>query len=174
MDGHCALCPSSVSYYSPSESGPSEQERYDLFHKPCSSCSVIDSQAYSLCGFCQHLRLRHLVRCVEPDTKRRFLFAFRKGLIENPVVTECPLCRLVSHMIVVGLSAAQLSEARKSEDNCDIVLYLGLPQHSQPDGSTVFLGDIYAHYSEEGGLANIWVGDLHIDEVKSGKASHPS
>lgn len=96
----------------------------------------------------------------------------RKGLVEGPIMTECVLCRLVNHMIVVGLSAAQLSEVR--EANCDIVLYPGLPQDSQPEGSSVFSAEIWAHYSERGGEATVWVGDLHIDDIKSGKAFHSS
>lgn len=172
MGEDCALCLSSVFSYSSSEYGPSEKARYDLFHQPCSACSVVDSRADSLCGFCQHLRLRHLVRCVEPETRIRLLFSLFKGLVEDDFVTECQLCRLVNHMIMVGLSAAQLSEVRKA--NCDIVLYSGLPPDSQPEGSSVFTAEIWAHYSEGDGLASIWVGDLHIDDIKKGEAFHNS
>ena len=172
MDKNCALCLSSAFCHSRSEYGPPEQELYDLFHQPCSACSVLDSQADSLCDFCQHLRLRHLVRCVKPEIRRRFYFFLRKGLVDDATVTGCLLCRLVNHMIVVGLSAAELSEVRKA--NCDIVLDQILPLDSQSEGSSVFSAEIWAKLSEGGGEAYIWVGDLHIDDVKSGKTFHPS
>ncbi|KAL4898302.1 heterokaryon incompatibility protein-domain-containing protein [Aspergillus ambiguus] len=72
---------------------------------------------------------------------------------------------------MVGLSAAQLSELRKA--NCDLVLYPGLPKDSQSEGSSVFSAEIYAHYSEGAGEASIWVGDLHIDDIKSASTASP-
>lgn len=111
------------------------------------------------------------MRCVKPEARRRFYFALRKGLVEDKILTECPICRLINHMIVVGLSATELSEVRKA--NCDIVLYQGLPQDSQPEGSSVFLAEIWAEFAEGDGEATIWIGDIHIDDVKSGKMFYP-
>lgn len=171
MDEHCTLCISSASCLSRSEKGPSQQELYELFHLPCSACSVLDSQADSLCDFCQHLRLRHLVRCVKPETRNRFEFFLRKGQVDNAIRTGCALCRLVDHIILVGLSAAEISEMRKS--NCDIVLDEALPEDSQSEGSSVFSAEVWAKFSEGVEVAYNWVGDIHINDIKSGKAFHP-
>ena len=40
-----------------------------LFHQDCENCNAkaITSKDSNLCAFCQHLRLRHLLRCVNPD-----------------------------------------------------------------------------------------------------------
>lgn len=159
MGGNCDLCLTSVTHYSRGEHGPSEQERHELFHQPCPTCSAVDSQADLLCDHCHHLRLRHLVRCVDPETRSKFLFPLRRGL-EDSVRTECPFCRLINHLIMVGLNDDQISEVRAAD--CDIVLYPGLPQDSQPD-SSVFSAEIWAHCPEDDGVATIWAGDLHID-----------
>ena len=166
MDEHCAPCLSSVSYYSSSDSGPSEQECHELFHQPCPACSLVDPQQYAPCGHCQHLRLRHLIKCVDPVTRNRFLFTLRKGLAEDANVTECRFCRLINHMIVAGLSPAQLLEVRAAD--YEIVLYPGLPQDSQSERSDAFSAEIWAHYPEDGGVATMWIGDIYIDDAKIG------
>ncbi|KAL2829537.1 heterokaryon incompatibility protein-domain-containing protein [Aspergillus cavernicola] len=74
-------------------------------------------------------------------------------------------------MIVVGLSAAQICEVKEATH--EILLYLGLPQASQPKGSSALSADIYASYSEAGGVSAIWVGDLHIDDIQSGSTASP-
>jgi len=168
MDEDCPLCPSSLFYYKHSESEPTGQERHELFHRPCPACSLAMSQEESICDFCQHLRLKHLIRCVKPETRMGFLFPLRKGLAEDYIVSKCPLCRIVNHMIVVGLIAGQLSEIKGT--NYDIILYLGPSQDPQSGASSILSADIYASYSEGDGISNIWVGDLHITDINKSKA----
>lgn len=110
----------------------------------------------------------------------RFLFPLRKGLLaeerhNNNIVPKkrkkkCPLCCFVKHMAVVGLSSEQLSQV-KGAGNYDIVLYLGRPQNqdSQSGVSGVPSADIYVSYSDGEGVSNIWIGDVHIDEIKKSK-----
>lgn len=99
-----------------------------------------------------------------------FLFPLRKGLAEDYIVTKCPLCRIVNHMIVVGLNAKQLSEIKGT--NYDVILYLGPSQDPQSGASSILSADIYASYSEGNGMSNIWVGDLHITDINKSKARH--
>lgn len=110
---------------------------------------------------------------MKPETRNRFSFFLRKGQVDDAIMAGCVLCRLVDHMIVVGLSAAEISEVRKS--NCDIVLDEALPGDSESEGSSVFSAEIWAKFSEGdgGGVAYNWAGDIHIDDIKSGKAFHP-
>ena len=169
MDDQCVLCPSSLFYYAPSKSEPTGQERYELFHQPCSACSLTKSLEESMCDFCQHLRLKHLIRCVKPEIRMRLLFPLRKELVDNHVVTKCPLCRFVNHMIVVGLGAERISQVRAT-GSYDVVLFLGPPQDSQWGPSGLPSADIYVSSSDTDGSSNIWVGDLHIDDGKKGKA----
>lgn len=168
MNGNCALCPSSLFYYAHSETGPTARERHELFHQRCSACSLSKPQEDFLCDICQHLRLGHLVKCVKPETRMRYLFPLPKVLAEDGIGTKCPLCRFVNHMIVVGLSAELLSQVKKAD--YDIVLYLGLPQVPQLGSSSIPSADIYVSYSDGDGVSNTWVGDLHIDDIKDGKA----
>ncbi|OJD12294.1 hypothetical protein AJ78_07085 [Emergomyces pasteurianus Ep9510] len=71
-------------------------------------------------------------------------------------------------MVVVGLNSERLLEV-KGTGNYDIVLYLGPPQDqdSQPGGSGVPLADIYVSYSDGNGVSNVWIGDIHIDQIKN-------
>ncbi|OAX84782.1 hypothetical protein ACJ72_00835 [Emergomyces africanus] len=180
MYEQCVLCPSSLFYYTHSDSAPTSNERYELFHQPCSSgCTLPSSYRKrealdsNICDFCEHLRLRHLVNCVKPDIRMRFLFPLRKGLLakQNPknnvLAKKCSLCSFVTRMVSVGLSSEQLSEV-KGAGNSDIVLYLGLPQNqdSQSGGPGVPLADIYVSYSDGSGVSNVWIGDIHIDQIK--------
>ncbi|PGH06885.1 hypothetical protein GX51_02130 [Blastomyces parvus] len=77
-------------------------------------------------------------------------------------------------MISVGLSSKQIAEVRAAR-NYDIVLYLGPPQNydSQSGVSGVPSADIYVSYSDGDGVSNIWVGDVHIDEVREGGSYIP-
>ncbi|KAK2755529.1 hypothetical protein FQN54_006469 [Arachnomyces sp. PD_36] len=75
-------------------------------------------------------------------------------------------------MVYVGLSAERISKAKKA--GYVIVLYLGLPRESRSGGSDVPSADIYLSYSEEDGGSNIWIGDLHMDDIKRSVAASPT
>ncbi|KKZ60194.1 hypothetical protein EMCG_05116 [[Emmonsia] crescens] len=77
-------------------------------------------------------------------------------------------------MAVVGLSSEQLSQV-KGAGNYDIVLYLGRPQNqdSQSGVSGVPSADIYVSYSDGEEVSNIWIGDVHIDEIKENGSFTP-
>lgn len=155
--GICEYCPFSLFYYEYSESGPTTAEREELFHQPCHPCSLSAFQDERLCPICQHLRLRHLVTCVSVESRRRFLFHLRQGLVQEDVVPRCPLCRLVWHMILHAFDKNRVSAIMRSDHN--ICLFLGpLDEHKSSVAA-----DIYLQYAEENGQANLWVGDLHID-----------
>ncbi|EQL28281.1 hypothetical protein BDFG_08970 [Blastomyces dermatitidis ATCC 26199] len=193
MDEQCHLCQSSLFYYTQNDSEPTPQERYELFHQPCSStCSLPtnprdkEAQDLDICDFCSHIRLRHLVNCIKPNIRSRFLFPLRRGLLEeerhgsnNNIVSrkrkrECSLCAFMKHMVAVGLSSTRIAEV-KGARNYDIVLYLGPPQSddSQSGVSGVPSADIYVSYSDGDGVSNIWVGDVHIDEIRQGGSHIP-
>lgn len=59
----CGLCPSLVSFDEEYNLNFTIQD--DSFHQPCSSCNDDEYRAIDLCTWCEHLRLRHLIRCVE-------------------------------------------------------------------------------------------------------------
>ena len=169
MAEDCASCPYSlIRNDESSESEATRQERYELFHQSCPTCSLAKFQDESMCDFCQHLRLRHLARCVTPEIRRAFQFPLQKGLADISVMTKCPLCRIVKHMLAVGLSGGQLSELKGT--NYELVLCLAPPQSPQSRASSALSADVYASYPEgENGTSNIWVGDLYIDDIDKGK-----
>ncbi len=167
MADDCAVCPSSLFYYRHSESGSTREERHELFHQSCPACSPVKAQDQSLCDLCQHLRLEHLIRCVEPENFKEILFPLQKGLADTYVERLCPLCRMVNHMFVISLSGEQLSEIKGV--GYDTILYLGPPHDPDSGASSILSADIYASYLERGGTSNVWVGDLHINDTNKGK-----
>ena len=170
MTEECALCPSSLGYQNYSESEPTQEERHKLFHELCPTCSPAKAQNQSMCDFCQHLRLEHLIKCLKPEIRMPFAFPLQNGLANASIVTECPLCRIVNHMLMVGLSRDQLAQIRGT--NHDIILYLGSAQDPRIGGVGTVSADIYASYPEGDGFSYIWVGDLHIDDITKGEACH--
>ena len=172
MAEECALCPSSLIYQIHSESEPTREERHELFHEWCPTCSPAKAQDESTCDFCQHLRLRHLIKCLKPEIRMPFAFPLLNGLANTSVVTKCPLCRTVNHMLMVGLNGDQLAQIKGT--NSDIILYLGSAQDPRIGDVGTLSADIYASYPEGDGMAYVWVGDLHIDDIKKGEACHLS
>lgn len=170
MAEECALCPSSLVYQKDSESEPTREERHELFHEPCPTCSPAKAQDESVCDFCQHLRLEHLIKCLKPEVRVQFAFPLQNGLANTSVVPKCPLCRIVNHMLVVGLSGDQLAQIKVID--YDIILYLGSAQDARIGGVSTLSADIYASYPEGDGMSYIWVGDLHIDDIKKGDKPH--
>lgn len=60
----------------------------------------------------------------------------------------------------------QISTILKS--NYNICLYLGsFDEHTSSIGA-----DIYLHYTDEEGPLNLWIGDLHINDVNDGIVYH--
>lgn len=92
------------------EDAPSvTQTRHFVFHEECQSCSSPDGAQISLCDFCKHLRLGHLVWCIW----------------ENPKVSE------VSELLKVSIDLDPTSRAL-SRTKCDLCDFLtnaiNLPQ----------------------------------------------
>ena len=165
----CALCPLALACSTYNGPRPTQQECYKLFHQSCPACSLVQSQERFIYVSCQHLKLRHLVKYVKPEIRREFLFRLRKGLANFSVMPKCPFCRIVNHMVVVGLSKEQLSKMKQT----DYIISLDSfsPQDPQLGSSTFFLADI-AIFLGDDTIGYAWVGNLYIDDIIKGKIFH--
>lgn len=169
MAEECALCPSSLGKDYGSRA--TRHEHYELFHQSCPTCSLTKLQDESMCNSCQYLRLRHLVRCMTPEVLRAFEFRLPKGLADISVATKCPLCRIVKHMLVVGLSSGELSKVKGPD--YEIVLSLApphLPQYRSSSALLVRVFVFYYHKRENSVRSVFWGGHLCIDNIDKGEA----
>jgi len=157
MATSCDLCASACSYYAHTDSKPSTQETYELFHEPCSDCTPAAPSEEVLCKICRHLRLRHLVRCVDRKTRRQYNFLLRR----THVATRCSFCHLVTDMLAAALGAEKLKSVIGKDYK--ILLYLGYPQISETWESDVS-ADLYACNDDDESF--VWVGDLRIDDAR--------
>ncbi|KAM7203221.1 hypothetical protein V8F33_002212 [Rhypophila sp. PSN 637] len=68
-----------------------------LFHQDCETCNadVNTSKNFDLCAFCQHLRLRHLLRCLDPDESPLYKVKFCRAEDIPERAPFCLFCRLV-------------------------------------------------------------------------------
>lgn len=104
-----------------------------LFHGECSSCSSFEEDAsHSLCDFCSHLRLRHLLSC----TPESFVIKLKFPVEDISIKDEsCLFCRMVKTAIDrygerrAVLKVVQLARVPEDLDNALItparIVHLG-------------------------------------------------
>jgi len=63
-----------------------DEERYEIFHGQCTRCEESRHPVKPLCRGCQHLRLRHLINCIDEGRLFRVKFG---GL-------SCTFCNLMA------------------------------------------------------------------------------
>ena len=165
MAEDCDFCPSSLVYrhgefHRPE---PSLQECRELFHQWCPTCPPGNPQDDWLCDCCQHLRFQHLMRCVSSEISMLFCFRLKNVSGKTLASTNCSLCRIVNHMLHVGLGENMLSQL--NETGYDIRLRF---HESQPQASGNLLADIVASFRNIDGPVSMWVGNLHIDRGNKG------
>jgi len=68
-------------------------------------------------------------------------------------------------MVLSSFDSDRLSNIVKADYG--LVLYLATPPEQ---ASTITAADIYLYYLEGHGVANLWVGDLHIGYADKGKS----
>ncbi|KAE8448914.1 hypothetical protein EG329_008710 [Mollisiaceae sp. DMI_Dod_QoI] len=111
---------------------PSEMDQLRTFHLPC-SCDYHGEfldQTESLCSFCRHLRLQHLVFCPKMHLET--------VKIELPSITEmrsnhCPLCYLIEKAVTQQAMLFGISEV----DILDLWIHLDSTRALEPTGSNV-------------------------------------
>lgn len=168
MADACVFCPSSLVY---DDDEPTADERDELFHKPCSTCSSSNFQTEPLCSSCQHLRLRHLVMCVDAKTRNRFLFALRKNLnVEDNKAIHCPLCRMLNHMILSGADLSLFSHLERT--NSTLVLDTRVSQWEGLEVSGILEAEIYAYHKDGESTSFSWIGNLHVDDTSNSMTCH--
>ena len=98
MNTNCEYCPHLLR--NSSDDGIVELPAlcWELFHQPCDSrfCEAILNQ--SLCPFCQHLRLRHLLICVPYMIWQNFRISLPNGLVSD-LASRCSFCNIIIHTV---------------------------------------------------------------------------
>lgn len=95
----CDLCQNVVSF--DEDYRPYFIVQQDYFHRPCASCDNADYRMPGLCAWCEHLRIRHLIKCLRVhDVWPRPHFYMRQDLLTNPTAVDCPLCRVFRHVLL--------------------------------------------------------------------------
>ena len=98
MAPSCDFCPLVVSF--DEDYNPDFTVQDDYFHQPCASCDNAEYKATDLCSWCEHLRLRHLIKCVEVhDIRPRPHFYMRPNLLTDISADDCPLCRIFRYIL---------------------------------------------------------------------------
>jgi hypothetical protein len=114
----CEFCPSVVSF--DEDYNPDFIIQDDYFHQPCPSCDDDEYRATDLCAWCEHLRLRHLVKCLEVhEIWPRPHFYMRPNLLTDIPANDCVLCRIFRY-IVLSMSHKMSVE---DLDGCCMELY---------------------------------------------------
>ena len=137
----------------------------ELFHQPCSRCDSPQFQDNRLCDTCRHLRLHHLVNCLPDKTRYKPYFPLRKGLLENPEPTSCPICRIVRHVVLSYYDRSDYSNIGNSGYDLKFFLTFGLRR--DPDISAV----IHLEYLDDGLKPTQYitdVGALYMTDIKDG------
>ena len=170
MAEECSLCPESLFHSDTIEPELFQKECHELFHNDCPKCSLANKQDESMCDVCRHLRLRHLVTCIEPGRRQDIWLHLQEGLAEPSAVIACPLCRMTSHLMMIHLNQDQISELRRTRH--DIFLWLASNSAGEVEASTGLMGELCVNLSSGGSMTNWRIGDLHIADVDKGRI-HP-
>ena len=118
-----------------------EEDSYHIlkrvFHENCSAGHNGKNDEEALCGFCRHLRLGHLLRCLR---KQSLPFESLRFCRFEDINTrqECPLCRLIIRSgLPYSIFAGAGSSAKCSGASLEICFYSGsiLPRIRYRDGS---------------------------------------
>jgi hypothetical protein len=95
----CDFCLQVVSF--DEDYNPDFVVQHDYFHQPCASCDIAQYSATELCAWCDHLRLRHLIRCVEVhQIWPRPHFYMKPSLLTESSPDDCPVCRIFRHILL--------------------------------------------------------------------------
>ena len=147
------------------ESDPAVSQ--ELFHQSYSQCDHCELQDDIHCHTCQHLRLKHLIKCLPYKIRDRYFFPLRKGLIEDSGITRCPLCRIVKHVVLSNYDRSELSDI--GDRGYDLKIYLQFFQAQETSVKAVITLEFLVG---EGPRVQKWkpyAGTLHIDDTKNGK-----
>ena len=98
----------------------------DLFHSNCITCSIPNSgEDISLCPFCRHLRVQHLIVCRRLDFKQTV-----KVTVSLPDIFErsskCCLCRVFVHTASTYSDLASLDSDCLRLGSLDLELWSGI------------------------------------------------
>ncbi|KAF2812976.1 HET-domain-containing protein [Mytilinidion resinicola] len=164
INNECYYCP-------PVESvGPLVRPYFErLFHQPCSSCPVAKPDPDPLlCDQCQHLRVWHLLRCVDHELRPERLLPLPMILLEEAGEIRCSFCRIIKATLTSAFDLFQLLDIQTQFP----VLYLNLDPHGgQPRASEgIHLADISVDMETTEGASGgiLGVGDLQIRDLKQG------
>jgi hypothetical protein len=103
---HCELCRVAGVYFSFQELPMTEKEIHKLFHEACSDCDYPSfGSLVNLCGFCHHLRPRHLMRCWPEKFPERFILDHgQKSIVVpfQPGRQDSEQCEFCQFLILLG------------------------------------------------------------------------
>jgi hypothetical protein len=164
----CPHCPDTLYTFDTGDREDLYASSYEYFHQPCPAhrCSQPDVIQDALCEQCRHLRLCHLLNCmqwkpghdgvdVNLDTR------FRK---ERFMAKTCPFCRLIQKLLLSGTYNPAVLETGDplimgpSEDEPYLAMSLGfISKQSAGITATIFVTDTTSISRTPS------IGALHID-----------
>jgi hypothetical protein len=138
----CPYCPETL--YTFDTGDYDVDESYEYFHKPCVStlCTEVDHLKSALCDQCLHLRLWHLLKCMQwgPGNDAFEVNLDRPFRREQFMSKTCTFCQLIQTLLLPGtydpakLESGELLFMDVNEDAC---LQLSLAKLSEQMSSTV-------------------------------------